>query len=355
MPIREIPRDQWALFLDHFSRTHMGRPVSLESFAGSAGAHVEALHLPLRQVGLVQMIEPDRAAASEDDRAQIEIVVDDEPPRVIRAPAALRVEWLDDGTLDALRIDSTDGGPTTVLRFEPEAPARERPSAGPVQERSVRVTTDALILDGDLALPPRAEGVVLFAHGEGSDRFSPRNRYVARRLREAGFGTLLVDLLTREEEHIDFHTHQYGLDVDLLAGRISSAIGWLARDRETAGLPVGLYGAGTGGAAALVAAAEHAERIRAVVCRSARTDLARSSLAQVCAPTLLVVGSRDEEILAFNRETMTELLTEKKLEVIPGATRLFPEAGALRQLGRVARAWFERHMVAAREPASAGH
>jgi putative phosphoribosyl transferase len=197
-----------------------------------------------------------------------------------------------------------------------------------------------------LTLPPDARGLVLFAHGSGSSRFSPRNRYVAGVLADAGFATLLVDLLTQGEERIDLRTRELRFDVELLAGRVLDAAAWTAADARTGGLPLGLFGASTGAAAALVAAAREPERVRAVVSRGGRPDLAGPALADVRAPTLLVVGGRDEPVLGLNRRAAAELTraAEVELEVVPGATHLFEERGALERVAELARAWFDRHV-----------
>jgi dienelactone hydrolase len=213
----------------------------------------------------------------------------------------------------------------------------------------VRLQADGVTLDGDLTMPAGARGVVLFAHGSGSSRHSPRNRYVARVLREAGLGTLLVDLLTRDEERAEARTGHLRFDIPLLARRLGAAIEWLAWDGETRGLPVGLFGASTGGGAALVAAAEHPGSVRAVVSRGGRPDLAGDALASVRAPTLLIVGERDHPVIAMNRDALARLDCEKRLEIVPGATHLFEEKGTLEQVARLAAGWFGRALRPAPE------
>jgi dienelactone hydrolase len=217
------------------------------------------------------------------------------------------------------------------------------------KDRPVRLQADGVTLDGDLTMPAGARGVVLFAHGSGSSRHSPRNRYVARVLREAGLGTLLVDLLTRDEERAEARTGHLRFDIPLLARRLGAAIEWLAWDGETRGLPVGLFGASTGGGAALVAAAEHPGSVRAVVSRGGRPDLAGDALASVRAPTLLIVGERDHPVIAMNRDALARLDCEKRLEIVPGATHLFEEKGTLEQVARLAAGWFERALRPAPE------
>jgi dienelactone hydrolase len=189
---------------------------------------------------------------------------------------------------------------------------------------------------------------VVFAHGSGSSRHSPRNRFVAEQLRESGLGTLLVDLLTVEEEATDERTGHLRFDIGLLADRLVHAIGWLGAQPETGGLPVGLFGASTGGGAALRAAAARPEWVDAVVSRGGRPDLAGSALPLVEAPTLLVVGERDEQVIELNERAMARMHAPTRLEVVPRATHLFEEAGALERVAELARDWFVHHLVAAR-------
>lgn len=211
-------------------------------------------------------------------------------------------------------------------------------------ECPVRVFAGNVTLEGNLCIPSNASGVVVFAHGSGSSRNSPRNRYVARVLRQAGLGTFLFDLLTGQEENEDMETGQYRFDIRLLANRLIGATEWLRRNVETRFLNIGYFGASTGAAAALVAAAEHPDNISAVVSRGGRPDLAKSALPYVKAPTLLIVGGRDLPVLAMNREALAELRSEKKLAIIPGATHLFEEAGALEEVARMAMNWFVNYL-----------
>ena len=214
-------------------------------------------------------------------------------------------------------------------------------------ERTVRVGVgEGVILEGSLAVPPHPRGVVLFAHGSGSSRHSPRNRYVAESLRDGAMATLLVDLLTVEEEQVDLVTRQHRFDIGLLAGRLAGAIDWLANERSTRGLSVGLFGASTGGGAALVAAADRPTRVGAVVSRGGRPDLAGAALPRVRAPTLLIVGERDEPVIQLNREAMAQMHAPVRLEIVTGATHLFEEAGALEEVSRLARDWFVLHLPA---------
>jgi putative phosphoribosyl transferase len=215
------------------------------------------------------------------------------------------------------------------------------------REQLVRVPAGGPVLDGILAVPAGARGVVVFAHGSGSGRLSPRNQFVARVLQGAGLATLLIDLLTEEEA--EDRTKVF--DIDLLAGRLESAAGWLSRDPATAALCLGYFGASTGAGAALVAAARQRGTVGAVVSRGGRPDLARDFLPLVEAPTLLIVGGDDELVLQLNEEALDRLRCRKELVVIPGATHLFPEPGALEEVSRLARDWFVRHLT---PPAEAG-
>ena len=211
--------------------------------------------------------------------------------------------------------------------------------------REVRLRAGRVELDGDLALPAEAAGVVLFAHGSGSSRHSPRNRQVAAALRQAGLATLLLDLLTTAEEELDRATAELRFDVGMLAERLVAAVDWLLADAATAGLRVGAFGASTGAGAALVAAVERPGAVAAVVSRGGRPDLAGAALAQVRAPTLLVVGGNDPQVLDLNRAALARLPTSSRLEVVPGATHLFEEPGTLDQVARLAAAWFTRHLA----------
>ena len=213
------------------------------------------------------------------------------------------------------------------------------------EERTVRVSAGRVSLEGTLAVPADAQGIVLFAHGSGSSRHSPRNRYVARVLREGGLGTLLIDLLTLSEEAVDLRTRELRFDITFLAERLAGATDWLGEQAETRTLRVGYFGASTGGGAALVAAAERPNVVGAVVSRGGRPDLAGEALPLVRAPTLLIVGGRDEVVIGLNEEAMARMETEVRLEIIPGATHLFEEPGALEEVARLARDWFTRHLV----------
>ena len=213
-------------------------------------------------------------------------------------------------------------------------------------ERAVQVSAGAVELEGNLVVPPGSRGIVLFAHGSGSSRFSPRNRFVAGRLRERHLGTLLIDLLTAGEEAEDERTGRLRFDIDLLAGRLAGAAVWLGSKRETRGLPIGYFGASTGAAAALVAAADSPDPIGAIVSRGGRPDLAGRRLARVQAPTLLIVGGDDTAVIEWNREAFRQLRCAKEMQIVAGASHLFEERGALESVARLAGNWFARWLPA---------
>jgi putative phosphoribosyl transferase len=216
-----------------------------------------------------------------------------------------------------------------------------------IDYRSARIPVGEVTLEGVLSLPREPAGVVLFAHGSGSGRHSPRNRHVADVLNEARLATLLMGLLTREEEEFDLFTGELRLNIALLAHRLAAATEWLTRCADTQQLPIGYLGASTGAAAALVAAAHRPDDVRAVVSRGGRPDLAGIASARVQAPTLLIVGENDLQVLELNREALRLLRCEKDLVIVPGATHLFEEPGALDEVARQARWWFLRHLTQA--------
>jgi pimeloyl-ACP methyl ester carboxylesterase len=207
------------------------------------------------------------------------------------------------------------------------------------------IPTAGVVLDGDLGVVDRPAGVVLFAHGSGSSRHSPRNQMVARRLRDAGFSTVLVDLLTMDEERAEERGAMRRFDIALLADRLAGIVDWLGEQPDTEGRPIGLFGASTGAAAALVAAAARPEAVRAVVSRGGRPDLAGDALARVRAPTLLIVGGHDPVVFKLNEEAAAVLVATCELRVVPDATHLFPEPGALEQVATWAAEWFQRHLT----------
>src|SRR5215204_212485 len=216
---------------------------------------------------------------------------------------------------------------------------------GTAREHGVQIPSGQAVLEGELNVPVGAQGVVLFAHGSVSRRHSPRNQLVARTIREAGTVTLLFDLLTREEESVDTHTRHLRFDIGLLARRLVEATDWVKREADLWHLRVGYFGASTGGAAALMAAAELGEEIGAVVSRGGRPDLAGpDALQQVKSPTLLIVGGLDAPVIGMNKEAYTWLRCEKELKIVPGASHLFEEPGKLEEVARLAAGWFRKHL-----------
>jgi putative phosphoribosyl transferase len=203
-----------------------------------------------------------------------------------------------------------------------------------------------ITLEGNLSLPENPRGVVLFAHGSGSSRHSPRNQFVAQVLHEASFATLLIDLLTMQEDEQDRYTGHFRFDIDLLSRRVVGATNWLTTNPTTANLKIGYFGASTGAAAALVAAAERPMVVGAVVSRGGRPDLAGSYLTAVQAPTLLLVGSKDTQVIELNRRAFSLLRCEKQIEIIPGASHLFEEPGTLEKVAQLASQWFTRYLAA---------
>ena len=209
----------------------------------------------------------------------------------------------------------------------------------------VRIPIDSIALEGNLIIPEEAKGIVIFAHGSGSSRHSPRNQYVAQELQRSGLGTLLFDLLTVEEERVDMLTRHLRFDIDLLATRLVNVTTWLLSNPKTKGFNIGYFGASTGAAAALIAAKEHADTVKAVVSRGGRPDLAESALMYVKAPTLLIVGGKDTQVIDLNQWALDRMtMLEKELKIVPGATHLFEEKGALEEVARLAGEWFKRYI-----------
>jgi putative phosphoribosyl transferase len=213
------------------------------------------------------------------------------------------------------------------------------------QESVVKIESDGAFVEGNLSMPSDSNALVIFAHGSGSSRFSPRNKQVARRINAAGMATLLIDLLTPDEEEVDMMTAEFRFNIDLLARRLVDATKWVKKNMETKMLVVGYFGASTGAAAALMAAARLPTYVKAVVSRGGRPDLAAKYLSRVEAPTLLIVGGNDPEVIEMNKEAMRLIRAEKKLEVIPGATHLFEEPGKLEDVARLSIDWFQNHLV----------
>jgi dienelactone hydrolase len=209
-----------------------------------------------------------------------------------------------------------------------------------LEENLVGIPAGRAILEGNLAIPDGAKGLVLFAHGSGSGRFSPRNQYVAKLFNKAGIATLLIDLLTKEEEAVDMRTSEFRFDIDLLSERLIAATEWIKNNPSTKNLPLGYFGASTGAAAALRAAAEFPEHVKAIVSRGGRPDLSMEYLSRVRASTLLLVGEKDTAVLELNKQAMKNLLSEKKLEIVSGASHLFEEPRKLEEVARLSIDWF---------------
>ena len=211
-------------------------------------------------------------------------------------------------------------------------------------ETVVQVTAAPVRIEGNITIPAAARGMVLFAHGSGSSRHSPRNRFVAGELQKRALGTFLIDLLTADEDAVDMRTREHRFDIGLLARRLVAATEWLEQQSDTKDMKLGYFGASTGAAAALVAAAERAAAVAAVVSRGGRPDLAGKSLPLVKAPTLLIVGGDDREVISLNREASARMRVENKIVIVPGASHLFEEPGTLEEVARLAGEWFEKYL-----------
>jgi pimeloyl-ACP methyl ester carboxylesterase len=218
-------------------------------------------------------------------------------------------------------------------------------------QQSIQIPAAGVSLEVDIMVPDPARGLVLFAHGSGSSRHSPRNRLIAQDLQDAGLATALIDLLTAREEQRDYLSGELRFNIPLLAVRVVALTDWVVEHEPTSGLGVGLFGASTGAAAALVAAAHRPDSVQAVVSRGGRPDLAGDFLRMVHQPTLLIVGGNDPEVIELNRKAMTELRGPKRLEIVPGATHLFEEPGTLQQVARLAKDWFLQHLKPLPQPA----
>lgn len=210
--------------------------------------------------------------------------------------------------------------------------------------KEIEITVDKVVLKGNLSIPKNAKAIILFAHGSGSSRFSPRNQYVAQVLRKAGLATLLMDLLTKEEELIDEQTGELRFNIEFLADRLIGAAKWLKKNSKTKNLAVGYFGSSTGAGAALIAAAKYPADIKTIVSRGGRPDLAMPYLKKVKASVLLIVGGNDTPVIGMNEEAMKQLSVEKKLEIVPGATHLFEEPGKLEEVAQLAADWFTKHI-----------
>ncbi|HWA82927.1 MAG TPA: dienelactone hydrolase family protein [Fimbriimonadaceae bacterium] len=214
-----------------------------------------------------------------------------------------------------------------------------------IARREVRIPVEKVLLTGDLQVPEESDGLVLFVHGSGSSRLSHRNRHVADIINQRGLSTLLFDLLSPEEEEIDMVTRELRFDIGLLADRVDAVTNWLGSEDDLDAYPLGYFGASTGAAAALVASLRHPNAVKAIVSRGGRPDLAAAALPDVVAPTLLIVGSLDEAVIEMNRKAMSRMRCEVDLQIIPGASHLFPEPGKLDEVATLASTWFARHLA----------
>lgn len=339
------------------------RTVILVDDGLATGSTMHAAVAAVRQQkpkAVVVAVPVSAADTCEDFRNEVDDVICLKTPRAFRAVGLWYINFSQ--TSDAEVIDllqrahqrsaidfskpqTSEGTPMAQAPESPSPATSTSPEHAEAGEHDVRIPAGAVTLEGALGLPEvPAQGVVLFAHGSGSGRFSPRNRAVAQVLQRAGMATLLVDLLTREEELIDLRTRHLRFDISLLAHRLSEAIDWLHEFPATAGLPIGLFGASTGAGAALVTAAQRPDAVAAVVSRGGRPDLAGAALASVRAPTLLIVGGADETVIKLNRQARRQLHGITRLEIIPGATHLFEEPGTLEQVATLASDWFSHHL-----------
>lgn len=214
-----------------------------------------------------------------------------------------------------------------------------------ISEQTVRISMGPVTLEGDLAIPSSAESIIIFAHGNGSSRFSSRNKYVARRLQDEGLATLLFDLLTSDEERVDSYNMQLRFDINLLAQRLSGATHWVKKQQETENMSIGYFGASTGAAAAVIAENDQYGSVQAIVSRGGRPDLAGSALGLVRAPTLFIVGGEDDQVIMLNKKAMIYVKATKKLVIVPGATHLFEEPGALESVADLATHWFLQYLI----------
>ena len=300
---------------------------------------------PAKLIVAVPVAPSDTLEQLQDEADEVVCLATPEPFRAIGAWYRKFEQLSDEEVKRAL----TEQWAAHAAAVAPEASGRARAAgsrhlgARPAREKEVTIRAGGIPLEGTLRMPGPAHGLVVFAHGSGSTRFSARNRYVAECLNEAGLATLLFDLLTPREQLIDERTAELRFDIGLLDDRLVGVIDWLATQPDLRSLPLGLFGASTGAAAALDAAAAR-EQVAAVVSRGGRPDLAQTSLATVRAPTLLIVGGLDDAVIALNRQAAAQLECEHRLEIVPGASHLFEESGKLDVVARLARGWFERHL-----------
>jgi putative phosphoribosyl transferase len=330
-------------------------------------ARLSAVHTPVDPAGRVVIVVDDGSATGSTMLAALNVLRRSRPKRLVAAMAVappVTVERIADAADDVVCLSTpedfaavgqffddfsavSDDEVVAALRdFHRRRAEWPVPSTGPAaatgERRSeARIHVGRASLEGELVVPSGAQGLVLFAHGSGSSRSSPRNTFVAERLRRRGLATLLTDLLTEEEDLV----RRNRFDIDLLTGRLEDATRWVVKRGDVGGLPIGYFGASTGAACALRAAAELGHRIGAVVSRGGRPDLAADALGRVRAPTLLIVGGDDDVVIDLNRDALARLTCEKRLEVVPGATHLFEEPGALERVAELAAEWFEAHLA----------
>jgi len=362
----QIPPKEWISFFNSFSRQHEDWLITITVTQGNQ-QKTEVREQKLEGVSCDRLTGRDEIYLSidPDDGGHLTYSIKKPMKVVFRRNLEGAHEGIDisssDGTLTGLRFriaarpETLDG----VLDLQTEASARSKLAANrrqpktekgaSVRESAVHIPIDRIMLEGNLAVPEGARATVLFAHGSGSSRHSPRNRFVASVLQNAGFATLLMDLLTAEEEALDERTAAMRFDIDLLARRLVAATWWLQGQSQTARLPIGYFGASTGAAAALLAATDDAGLVSAVVSRGGRPDLAGDALHKVIAPTLLIVGGNDAQVIELNRRALSLIPAEKKMEIVPGASHLFEEPGTLELVAELAKNWFDLYLSRAAE------
>ena len=363
----EIPPEQWVTFFDSFSRQHEGWLTSImvwregeqKTVQDSRLEGISADHLTARDEIYLSVDNGDGGHITHPVKGPMKVV--------FRRDRKGAHEGIDissgDGTFTSIRFriaarpESLDGvlmNPNHESAPDPRAViAKDEELKLAPREMGFHIPVERVMLQGDLTVPKEAQGAILFAHGSGSSRHSPRNRHVAGILQNAGFATLLMDLLTAEEEILDERTAALRFDIELLARRLIAATWWLKDQSGTANLPIGYFGASTGAAAALVAAADVTDLVSAVGSRGGRPDLAGDALHKVISPTLLIVGGNDTQVIELNRKAFDLIPAQKELEIIPGATHLFEEPGKLEWVADLAKNWFTTYLAGATERTNA--
>jgi dienelactone hydrolase len=369
----EVAAGEWIAFFDSFSRQHEGWLTSITAMYGKEQL-TEVRDARLKGISCDHLSDRDEIYISvgSDDIGHLRHAVKSPARVVFRQDLRDSHEGIEivsaDGTLTSIRFraaarpESLNGVlPEThlAMRTSPGLVVATQPwqaeAQGHAGEIEFHIPADRIMLKGNLSVPKDPRGVVLFAHGSGSSRFSSRNRYVADVLRTGGFATLLIDLLTEteEEENIDERTAALRFDIERLSRRLVAATWWLKDQSATANLPIGYFGANTGAAAALVAAAEVSDLVSAVVSRGGRPDLTGNALHKVIATTLLIVGSNDTQVTELNRQALDLIPAQKDLQIIPGASHLFEEPGSLEKVAELASNWFRTYLASARDKSSA--